>query len=61
MNVEHAIGSLERPLTDAQLDAKFSALVAPVLGARKVGAIAEACRGLAALGDVRTLTALCRP
>ena len=60
VHVEHAIGSLQRPLSDAQLDAKFGGLVAPVLGARKVEAIAEACRGLATLNDVRTLTALCR-
>jgi 2-methylcitrate dehydratase PrpD len=61
VHVEHAIGSLERPLTDAQLDAKFSGLVAPVLGERRSGEIAEACRGLAAMADVRTLTSLCRP
>jgi 2-methylcitrate dehydratase PrpD len=61
VRVEHAIGSLQRPMTDAQLDGKFSALVAPVLGAQKVSAIADACRALAALDDVRALTALCRP
>ncbi|HET9023989.1 MAG TPA: MmgE/PrpD family protein [Burkholderiaceae bacterium] len=61
VHVEHAIGSLQRPMTDAQLDAKFSALVVPVLGAQKANAIAEACRGLAALEDVRALTALTRP
>jgi 2-methylcitrate dehydratase PrpD len=61
IRVEHAVGSLERPMTDAQLDAKFAALVDPVLGSTKVAAIAQACRGLAALDDVRTLTALCRP
>jgi 2-methylcitrate dehydratase PrpD len=61
VHVEHAVGSLQRPMTDAQLDSKFSALVSPVLGAQKVGAIAEACRRLATLDDVRSLTALCRP
>ena len=30
--VEHAIGSLQRPMSDADLDAKFESLVAPVLG-----------------------------
>ena len=39
VRIEHAIGSLQRPLTDAQLDAKFAALVDPVLGAAKVEAI----------------------
>ena len=61
VHVEHAVGSLQRPMTDAQLDAKFSALVVPVLGAQKANAIAEACRELAALEDVRALTALTRP
>ena len=61
VRVEHALGSLQRPLTDAQLDAKFAALVEPVLGAAKVSALAGACRTLAGLGDVCALTALCRP
>ena len=59
--IEHAIGSLQRPLSDAQLDAKFAALVEPMLGAAKVAALADACRGLGATADVRTLVALCRP
>ena len=61
VHVEYAVGSLQRPMTDSQLDAKFSALVAPVLGAQKGDAIAEACRRLATLDDVRSLTVLCRP
>ena len=59
--VEHAIGSLQNPLTDAQLEAKFGSLVAPVLGEAKARAITAACWTLAAQPDVRTLTALCRP
>jgi 2-methylcitrate dehydratase PrpD len=61
VRIEHAIGSLQRPLSDTQLDAKFAALVDPVLGAAKVAALGPLCRTLAALPDVRTLTALCRP
>ena len=30
--VEHAIGSVSRPLTDQMLDAKFSSLCEPVIG-----------------------------
>jgi 2-methylcitrate dehydratase PrpD len=59
--VEHAIGSLQRPLSDAQLDAKFSGLVEPVLGAAKVATIAAKCRVLGELADVRELVAACRP
>jgi 2-methylcitrate dehydratase PrpD len=61
VHVEHAIGSLQRPLSDAQLDAKFAALVEPVLGTAKVAAIGEQCRQLGGSGGVRELIALCRP
>ena len=61
VRVEHAIGSLERPLSDQQLEAKFDAFVVPVLGEEKARAITAACRGLASLRDVRKLTATCRP
>ena len=61
LRIEHAIGSLQRPLSDARLAAKFAALVEPVLGAAKVDAIGAKCRELAALADVRELVALCRP
>ena len=61
VRVDHAIGSLERPLSEAQLEAKFNALVVPQLGANRAGAITGACRALASLSDVRELTALCRP
>src|SRR5690606_30585 len=33
--VEHAIGSLERPMSDSQLNDKFESLVSPVLGTSK--------------------------
>ena len=61
LRVEHAIGSLERPLSDAQLEDKFNALVAPELGESKAKEITAACWRLASLPDVRELTALCRP
>lgn len=61
VEVEHAIGSLQRPMTDANLNAKFHALADPVLGERKVSALIDACWQLGATADVRTLTALARP
>jgi len=33
--VDHAVGSLENPMTDLLLEAKFDALVNPVLGPAK--------------------------
>lgn len=61
VRVDHAIGSLENPLTDVQLEAKFAALVVPVLGDARARDITAHWRTLAALPDVRTLTALCHP
>jgi len=61
VHVEHAIGSLQNPLTDAQLEAKFTQLVDPVLGAVRSQEITKACRQLGGMADVRRLTALCRP
>ena len=61
VRVDHAIGSLQRPLSDAQLESKFNSLVVPLLGDARAREIIQACRALASLPDVRTLTALCRP
>lgn len=61
VHVEHAIGSMHNPLTDAQLEAKFGHLVKPVLGERKARDITETCWRLADVSDVRALTAMCRP
>jgi 2-methylcitrate dehydratase PrpD len=60
VHVEHAIGSLQRPLSDAQLEAKFRSLVEPVLGRDRATEITQACWKLGALSDVRALIALCR-
>ncbi len=61
VRVDHAIGSLHNPLSDAQIEAKFGALVSPVLGAARSREITGHWRTLASLPDIRTLTALCRP
>jgi 2-methylcitrate dehydratase PrpD len=58
--VDHAIGSLERPMSDADLERKFHGLVDPVLGdARAVRLIAQ-CRTLSGCTDISTFTALAR-
>jgi len=59
VNVEHAIGSLQKPLTDAQLQAKFNALVVPVLGQARADDITMTCWQLGKLPDVRVLTKMC--
>jgi 2-methylcitrate dehydratase PrpD len=59
--VAHAIGSLERPMTDADLERKFRALADPVLGAARVRGLHAALASVAAVDDVAALTALARP
>jgi 2-methylcitrate dehydratase PrpD len=59
--VEHAIGSIHKPLTDAMLEAKFHGLVDPVLGKERADALIAACWGLGAAADVRALTKLSQP
>ena len=59
--VEHAIGSLQRPMSDAELEAKFSQLVLPVLGRAKLDALIAACKALAAAPWVQAVTTAARP
>ncbi len=59
--VEHAIGSLQRPMSDADLDAKFESLVAPVLGKPRSKELARAAWGLGDAREVRGLLALAKP
>jgi 2-methylcitrate dehydratase PrpD len=59
--VEHAIGSLQNPMTDANLEAKFHGLSDAVLGAEKTTALIQACWALGDASDVRALTAGARP
>ena len=59
--VEHAIGSLQNPMTDANLEAKFHGLSDPVLGASKTADILKACWAVGKAADLRALTALARP
>jgi 2-methylcitrate dehydratase PrpD len=59
--VEHAIGSLERPMSDADLEAKFHFLADPVIGAQKAGAAIEACWKLSDAKDMRHLVESATP
>jgi len=53
--VEHAVGSLANPMSDAQLEAKFRGMADPVLGAARCSALIAACWHVAAAAEVRTL------
>jgi len=61
VHVEHAIGSLARPMSDADLEAKFHGLADPVLGKVKAAALHELCRKIAAAVDVHALCEGARP
>src|SRR5262249_6000838 len=58
---EHARGSVARPLTDSELLAKVSDLVAPVLGAPAAARIRDAVDALPAAPDVTGLLGVLRP
>jgi len=56
--VEHAIGSLANPMTDAQLEAKFHGMADAVLGASRCSELIAACWGVGGAADLRTLARL---
>jgi hypothetical protein len=58
LRVDHAIGSLERPMTDAMLARKFHDQADPVLGEAQVEALIQACWGLGQAGSVQALVGL---
>jgi 2-methylcitrate dehydratase PrpD len=59
--VEHAIGSVQNPMTDLALEGKFHGLCDGVLGVTGVDELLAACWTLGTASDVRGLTALARP
>ena len=59
--VERAIGSLERPMSDADLARKFHGLVDPVLGPVAADGLFTGAMALASAPDVRALVAQARP
>ena len=61
VRVEHALGSLQRPMSDADLASKFHGLVDPILGARRANEVIGAAWNLGEGGDVQLLAALTRP
>ncbi|OZI26471.1 2-methylcitrate dehydratase [Bordetella genomosp. 9] len=58
--VEHAIGSLQRPMSDADLEAKFSGMADQVLGAEQTRQLIAACWDLGNAPDVRKVAELGR-
>lgn len=61
VRVEHAIGSLQRPMDDAALEAKFNDLAAGIIGAQRSAQLLASCWLLGELADVRGLAQAARP
>ncbi len=59
--VAHAVGSLDRPMTDADLERKFHGLADPLLGSPQAERLCAALRSLSACDDLTTLVALASP
>src|SRR5471032_3203512 len=59
-HVEHAIGSIERPMSDADLAAKFTDLVEPILGGAHAASLLEAGSKMESLENIATLADLAR-
>ncbi len=59
--VAHAIGSLERPMSDRDLEVKFHSMAEEVIGKEKTDRLIEACWKLGDAKDLRTLVERARP
>jgi 2-methylcitrate dehydratase PrpD len=57
-HVAHALGTLERPMSDTDLEAKFRALVTGFLPERRIEELIAACWSLESLGDAGKIARL---
>ena len=53
--IEHGVGSAARPMTNAELEVKFSGMAVPVLGEARTKALMAQCWDLAGLTDAGDL------
>ena len=59
--VKHAIGSIQNPMTDAQLEAKFQGMSNEILGAGKTSELINACWAIGQASNVGLVMALATP
>jgi 2-methylcitrate dehydratase PrpD len=59
--VEHAIGSLQNPMTDALLEGKFHGLSDPILGAAQTSQLISACWAVGKAANVSAIIGLAAP
>ena len=60
-HVQHALGNLERPMSDRDLEDKLRQLAGPVVGPAGAGRIIERCWQLERLADCRDMIDATRP
>lgn len=56
--IDHAVGSIDRPMSSADIDRKYLSLVAPVFPDGRAAQLLTKCRALAELDDVMTILRL---
>ena len=61
VRVEHAVGSLENPMSDADLDDKFRSLCEEALPKERIEHLLELCRGCERLADASVIAAAAAP
>ena len=59
--VKNAIGSLENPMSDANLEQKFTSLAEPVIGKEKTRQLISALWKLGQASDLKQIISLCTP
>ncbi|MGY8905249.1 MAG: MmgE/PrpD family protein [Burkholderiales bacterium] len=59
--VEHAIGSVQNPMTDTMLEAKFRGLSEPILGAAATSQLIKACWAIGNAPSVKAVVGLATP
>jgi len=57
LRIDHAIGSLERPMTDADLEAKFRGMNAPILGEAQTRKLMDLCWNLGSASSLEEIIA----
>ncbi len=57
-NIEHATGTIDNPMSDSAIEAKFLANAEPVIGPDNARRLAEGVWKLDTAADVRSLIAL---
>ena len=59
--VKNAIGSVENPMSDANLEQKFTSLAEPIIGKEKTRQLISALWKLGQASDLKQIISLCTP